>query len=344
MINLDTVQRYLNKHAEAFINVLEAIKHENPDQIVAIARKGPRLLELCGAYFGTDLVDFSKVISDRAIPFLSKDALQNGHVVLFGDIVIYGSTFRDVTNTLLSKDVLVKPYTIAINEEQINPCIADPIHAIGLTNQETACYSTIIVSAFGILAKPYDLDFPILHVNFDGDDPKSVIRRLQNWGITSDLSTPIQKQASVLNASIQIPGESIITSAISDHVPVTFDGARKVRIYFDFRSKVVKVVPIYLFTLNQSNSIEWGKFFVKDLQCLNEILMRGTEEVKRNEQDEETVKKVGLMLATYLVAYLYGVEFLAKCKHVFATSEIDKARNILSRFDLRLLFGDRFSK
>ncbi len=139
--------------------------------IVAIARKGPRLLELLVRDGLLPHAILGRVISDRALPFW--DSLDEDLIVI-DDSIIYGSTFDRVVSTARerlqeigsNRTVVGLPFAVAETASNRYQKLAER-HYLSLKQAQLAPFIRDLVCAFRLLGKPYDIEHPML--TFRGD-------------------------------------------------------------------------------------------------------------------------------------------------------------------------------
>lgn len=144
---------------------------------VAIARKGPRMVEFCrekGWEIGNRAEGY---ISEHALPFLDLGVFQSIHIA--DDAVYYGSTFERIYSCILTKvamegrklprgRILGKPAVLSVDAKRFLP-IKDCLgaYAPGTIDKDgIPCYINSIITEFQHLGKPYDVEFPLLYFRF----------------------------------------------------------------------------------------------------------------------------------------------------------------------------------
>lgn len=116
-------------YKDIYSNSLEVLKNNLKDillddgrtYVVALSRKGPRLLE---SLFGEEVYQQTKIITENALPFIFK-SLRNDTVyrfILFDDAIYFGSTMEGVYNTIVALSVYF--------EVQINVVAYVAIHSV----------------------------------------------------------------------------------------------------------------------------------------------------------------------------------------------------------------------
>ncbi len=152
----------------------DRITSSNPTLIVALSRKGPRLLDILRkqSFFRTAV----PIVTEKALAAMRRGSLQSSNVVVFDDIVISGTTIANLAREIsvrLGAQVYVHTvavdrdtisfhrvsecqYRIAIPGETIRPLSL--FASIELSSAERFAFCDAEVAAFQHLAKPYDID------------------------------------------------------------------------------------------------------------------------------------------------------------------------------------------
>ena len=152
---------FVEKHLKAFKKEYSLIENSKPQNIIAIARKGPRLCEVFSV-LGFEDFELTKIVSDRAIPFISKGDMENKLYCVFDDVVIYGSTMNDVIKDLEIRGARTKAFSLAYDVDRAK---LDVKREIELHTDEMANFCSEIATSFTLLGKPYDIDHPILSIS-----------------------------------------------------------------------------------------------------------------------------------------------------------------------------------
>lgn len=128
--------------------------------MVLVARKGPRIKEA----LQLDLAPTAMIVSDLAIPFLG-DRLIGARVAIVDDVVNVGSTIKRAAEAAAKAGAAeVRAFAISHLERD------RPLHGLKvkyvsdeiLDETGLALFARRIPEALQTLAKPYDLDFPLL--------------------------------------------------------------------------------------------------------------------------------------------------------------------------------------
>jgi hypothetical protein len=207
-----------------------------------VARKTPRLLELLvrEGIAGAELL--SRITTEHGVRRLRGEP----RVVLADDILVHGRTFRLVHEALESllpgTQIMARPFastTSAVaNDTRIEPAIIVPQgEAIPLVTSE--------VSAFGAVAKPFDIDHPIVYVRLSDE---CALRDVE------DAVTRVGKTRGLpyytLDRRWAPPGGGLATRQVwsllspADGTNGRHGELRKVRCYFDPARCRLAIVPI----------------------------------------------------------------------------------------------------
>ncbi len=213
--------------------------------IIAISRKGPRLIELLIAE-GLLPLDFMKrVVSEKALPFL-QDIV--GDLLVVDDSVTFGSTFD---RTLQLAQIAIersggKGHAIGIPfavSDEILPKYRTSIQSsyLDLKRETAAAFVYDEMLAFHLLGKPLDIDHPILSLSGDFGDPFLVESALEQVAcvfgegllIPFVRRTPAAERPGEVRSWTIVPGKSRPHSEFS-----------KLRLYLSADSKLLNVVSI----------------------------------------------------------------------------------------------------
>ena len=213
----------------------EAVRAWQPDLIVAVARKMPRIDEAAGL----DLAAVATTISDLAIPFCAP-FIRGARVAVIDDSVNVGSTVRHAAEALRELGATeVEAFALYSREKERVELddqgtklrlVADEPYNHRLW-REIAAQAPMLISR---LNKPYDLDFPV---------------------IPCELTTPLADAADLIAELHQRFDDNVfdVTTAVGRELGmhrfsidrVNVDGPfSKVRLYFDSHTGHLNVVPM----------------------------------------------------------------------------------------------------
>lgn len=222
----------------------DLLKLDRP--VVALTRKGPRLLELAAreGLIPTSLM--SRLTTERALVLGVLSAEDRG-VVMTDDAVTFGSTFArfsDIARQRYGKEK-VYGYPFALNEA-IHPDYRDYVHRSKLTLEKDAPVSFVNseIGAFAMLAKPYDLDHPVLYTTLRplgwAELEADLFAAALNLG-AEVYATPRRVTAASGAMQIRRAWTVLFPGGADDAAAAQF---RKVRCYFDPELRRLALVPI----------------------------------------------------------------------------------------------------
>jgi hypothetical protein len=156
--------------------------NSNSKNILAISRKGPRLIEMlhkAGLITGRVL---HNTFSEYALPFLG----QTDELSIIDDSVLYGSTLNKMLHlseqylNIDEKNVDIVPIKYSVDTpdkvmNKINRSISTPIDT-----HKTTYYIDSLIASFKSLGKPYDIEHPIVYIQGDFSDIELLKIRLDN--------------------------------------------------------------------------------------------------------------------------------------------------------------------
>ena len=109
---------FLKKYSSALLSVSKTLQKEKPDYILALSRKGPRLLEmlrLSGMW-----LDDIPIISEKAIDFIPPEELEGKKILVFDDIIISGTTISNLLSNIAKKyDIEKNLVCVAIDKDTL---------------------------------------------------------------------------------------------------------------------------------------------------------------------------------------------------------------------------------
>ena len=162
--------------------------NNNAQNILAISRKGPRLIEMLhNAGLISDQV-YHNTFSEYALPFLGKmDDLS-----IIDDSVLYGSTLSKTLIlaekylNIISEKIDVIPVIYSTDtpnevKKKINQKVSTSIEA-----HRTTHYVGSLITSFKLLGKPYDIEHPIAYIQGDFRDIELLKIRIEH--ITQSIS------------------------------------------------------------------------------------------------------------------------------------------------------------
>ena len=216
--------------------------------IVAIARKGPRLIEALAKFGLIDSSILKWVISERALPFISYDTPQ---IIVSDDHICWGSTFDKVINTIQSHpaissnnvEVLGIPFAVSEGaKEAYIEKLSD--YFIKIKTDEVPPFVSNQMNLFRLLGKPYDIEHPILTIEGDFSNignVLSIIDTLKDYlnGFSVDISSIVPIKA----GSIKSNAWSIVYANNTANGDAT-DGLNKLRIYLDSNNRAIRIAAI----------------------------------------------------------------------------------------------------
>ena len=141
-----------------------------PGIIVAIARKGPKLLDLMirEGFLPPNFLE--RVITEKALPFITR--VDDG-INVVDDGVIYGSTFSRVNQAVenlvgYQHNNLCKGLPFAVSDlvsEEAKGYIDD--YSLTLHESDINCFIFEQMLAHRLSGKPFDIEFPIIEIKSD---------------------------------------------------------------------------------------------------------------------------------------------------------------------------------
>jgi hypothetical protein len=209
------------------------IRDFNPDYVVLVSRKMPRLFDAVQLDLGRSAI----CISDQAVPFVRSE-LKNARVAIVDDLWNVGSTILHVkTRVEDAKPRAVNLFVLGAKDAA--SALAQDVRMAEVASLGEARYEHFVSMVPNILRsipKPYDADFPIVRCALR--TPFSTWEQCWTW---LQLEFGAVAQASVDETLTQYSHARATVNLRNEHGWVL-----KVRLYFDFASDCCNVVPMAL--------------------------------------------------------------------------------------------------
>jgi hypothetical protein len=345
---------------EAYIN------DQDVDYLVALSRSGPRLLE---RFRKQGVIDLDpKVITEKSLRTMKReDEISESEFILFDDIVIAGTTLWTELSEFTDKyHSNIRAVTLAIDIDTVG--LFNPEQKSALPDEEVLLecgqeqktqvpfktfssldkkqrfeFSKDLVHSVSKLNKPYDMDFAI----FNTSGGPEFRRWLRTHERVQELTTVAQRESGLERYSLLVSKETTNAFQRTIFASQDYDAEiSKLRVYYDRESGNVTLVPIFLFSLDESMmkgddpvfNPEWfGQF--------NEIVDRITSEYVSASEPAEKKQKIQFRVTWYLVSYAFGLflnEHVNSCPSELITGSLPEHH--IQYTDLLYLFGDEAGK
>lgn len=281
-----------------------------PDLIVVVARKMPRIDEA----LQLDLASIATTVSDLALPFCA-DFLRDARVAVVDDIINVGSTVDHVRDTV-QRHRAKEIRTFALHlRDRVGKDLPDIVGHVGLADSEYDILRQEAPRLIARLAKPYDLDFPIMGCTLAsplstgqdlvfaceerfGAQAFAVSRSFGDWGRQTRISVDLVSRGSAVD---------------------------KIRLYYDETSGVLNLVPMRI-----SSPVQEGKTWAR-FETLGVLQKRLLEFASSESDDFATAARVHLFVDSLRL----GIESI----HQFEGIVRPPRHRVLSVPDAELVFG-----
>lgn len=155
---------------------------------VAIARKAPRMVELCEA---EDIVPESRgegaIVSEHALPFLSFGDFKQ--IAIADDAIYFGSTFERIYSIILTGLCLFNsstrpekvrgiPAVVSDDAKRFNRILDRTNSDYMIKNENIPYYINTLITKFQTLGKPYDIEFPLIYFYSEEDLDFTTVKQL----------------------------------------------------------------------------------------------------------------------------------------------------------------------
>lgn len=327
---------------------------EEDSVIMAIARKAPRLLEWCKRNFPETANDKSVIISEIALPFISKEEL--GEKCLVVDEAIYhGTTFEKVLKTVQAfveeTNIKVSGVPVVVTQDALDaPNITCALEKGWSLIDGTNCNFFIdsIISKFFELGKPYDIEYPLFYIDIPKEKEYEYIK-------IDSIIDSVMKRMSVL-VGHQVDGhlfyrtqnfrreDSKIFSAFTfctdyvyeDQVGILKPDFSKFRIFHtDKRICIASMSP---YTIREDCLAADSKLFSGDYARIWKLVrgrIKDTADVNLKRQTEKSL----VVIANYLLSVNHFSHFRKQFVDLFSEELGYEVNVTMDEADLRLLLG-----
>lgn len=226
----------------AWKELKEKIVEFDPDVIVLLARKMPRIAEVLGwdTFFHNKIV-----ISDFALPWVSGEIKSGKKIAIIDDALNQGTSLKNVHNKVcpLSKDISI--FVLGRREtkdmDEIKSDFGTHFTYIKdlVKNGKDGTYekhSYKIPHAISLLAKPYEIEFPIFYASYKNNqhDAADILYYLE-----THLQDSIYAHDTTAAHTIDLG-----LARISLDLCITHLNNYKIRLYLDDTNKMVAIVPM----------------------------------------------------------------------------------------------------
>jgi hypothetical protein len=214
---------------QLWIALAHRVRAFQPDVVVLIARKMPRLLELLDLEFGPTAL----VLSDMAIPF-SHAFIRGRRVAVVDDLVNVGSTLRHAADCIHACDASeVRFFALG---KRAHSLVDERVECLNDEPLSPAHYAELaagVPDGLRRLNKPYDLEFPII--------PCRLLPPLRSSAQLMSILRDSPRTAAVHDVTPRpaIAGLTRITADLHSDQPGNF----KVRLYINTNTQCCNLVP-----------------------------------------------------------------------------------------------------
>ena len=344
------VDGFLKRYIFALESIGNTLEQEKPDFILALSRKGPRLLELLHIWgiWESEV----PVITEKSLDFVPPKEFEGKKVVIFDDIVISGTTLKELVQNLIEKyEAEFKVVCLAIDKDTIafekddeggywieldngKKFLLD--HKLTLKKDERFIFCNEIVRSFIFLNKPYDIDYPVFYIDMNPDNLLSLVKC--SGSDTSYNLTTIYQDKNGFSRYSFIPCFNYNMTCFINKKFQSDAQIAKLRLYYDATHESAAFVPIVTFGID-SKVFERENIFVENFQFFNRLIddISGFIEPANR-------KQALYRLVWYLLNYLYCISFIIRNYSDSHEQLVVAPSKILNHQDLNLIFGLSASK
>lgn len=334
---IDFVINYENE-LEAISNKIRSI---NPDYILPLTRKGPRILELMK--LKKIYQEDTPVISERTLEYMTHESLENKSIVILDDIIISGSTIKDLIERLEEYRIKhISVLSIAIEEESISRIDIEklcPLEEVRrLKKSERSIFCKKIVDAFTILNKPYDMDYCLFYTNFRSDYISTIFSSLgldKAYNTTTVLqhNRGFRRYSIILDDPIWV---EFFNFTFKDSISTP--ELLKIRLYYNELTGDVTLAPMVVFSATKDRFKD--EIFSEDLSFYNELINFVRQKYVYSKHEEFAIFK----LVWWLESYFFGLAFnVLKSNEKRKILSFSYPSQVLYFDDLSYIFGPELS-
>ncbi len=354
---------FLIKYEKSCRAVCDFIAKIDPDYLIALSRKGTRLIKLL-RQFGFFKIS-GCIITEKAIDFIPRDDLDGKKIVIFDDVIVLGSTINDLIIKILNLcDVNLSIVCIAIDSETtvlenqpdgkyyFTPTLANgtqiEIEAnifkiISREERYTFCHD--VVKALHVLNVPFDVDFPIFEFKLTQNE-KSKLLLENKYFQPIELTTINQFRNKFMRFSLIASQSETINSLFKDIISAeTFClQLKKIRVYYDSDRDITTLAPMVVFSLGLRDLKGDTKIFAPEFDFINKLLI----EIKKilrvpREKDKNSLipspEECLFRVCHYFINFIFGVISLNSIFYQDGTSLNQNYNDKLDSEDIIQLFG-----
>lgn len=240
-----------------------------PGTIVAISRKGPRLIELLvrDGILAQSVID--RVVTERALPFLAQPEFP---LIVTDDAVAWGSTFSRIFKA--SRQVAARfggrvigvPFSVSEDaSDSVRKCIDQSF--LRLHTNEVAPFVNCQVHALRTLGKPLDIEHPI--VTLLGDFRERYLVEIALTDAARAIGghlIPLPAKVATSEGILEVAGWTIVLT--SDAGACQAPAFSKVRVYLDSGCRSLSIAGMEPFTLSHTTIADAQDFLPEPFSAL----------------------------------------------------------------------------
>ena len=304
--------------------------NDNAKNILAISRKGPRLIEILHeAGFINNRV-FHNTFSEHALPFLGEMT----ELTIVDDSVFYGSTVNKILH--LSEQYLKidreKVDIVPVRYSEDTPdVVKNRIKrnvSVSIDKHKTMHHIRSLISSFKSLGKPYDIEHPITYLRGDFGDTELLKVKLE------EVNDSISQYPLIVNDSDNFCPPSYTMLLNSEGTSDSSDFS-KFRIYVNAELTRLAIVPISLTTISNDDTENLCEIIDPVFVNIWEMVC---EAVNRTDEPECLSKHSLVVFANYLNSLGLLLSRMPLFGRYFNQKEMS-----IDVFDLQILLGAKLA-
>jgi len=328
---------FLTRFGASLRSFARSIRSEEPQYVVAMTRKAPRLLELCDLW-GIDYGN-AEILTEKALVFIDESKLKGKTVFVIDDIVILGSTL----GRLLKKHHYLQSASViclSSNNKWFTPELVPNIKIkLKLSQHMASVFCNDLVQSIAYLNKPYDLDHPILYGNISTQELSDLCKTMP-LDNSYEISSSFHRSIGMRRFSF-IPDSSItysLTNTILRGGESCLSQICKCRLFFNEDTEKANLVPIQIINAKVSDLLSGKLSFSENFEGYNKFIF---DIIPENGKEKDLAR---FTIFNYVFSYLTGIAFgLRNANGKAAIIPSSPPSEFLDYRDLCYLFGSKAS-
>lgn len=319
---------------------------------VAISRKAPRLIEWCIEKYGMPEDTNLNIVSELSIPFIDFKRVKS--CMLIDEAIYHGTTFTKIYDMIneSSDNIEIKALPLFVSESAIanNPLLNGILDSsvFKINSSYVNFFIDTIVKRFHEGIKPYDMEFPILYLDFDHTVTKEEVElALKKLNILESNKYGYDIPKCYYSTTTYSRERNETFTSFTYLFEYSFGGylpqSKKpdfAKLRINFKGNRVSITVMSPYVIPAANLQTPDSIFTGELEMIWQTIWRSahmsqTDNAEINYQREKSL----VVMANYLLSYNNLLCLLDNILQSFNVSKMS-----LSSMDLKYLVGDELVK